>query len=788
MKRQKKHGAKRFFRGLFFVLFLAAASFVLFFAVKILNLDAWDKFDPQKILDVDQTLIVYDGQGNEYTRLHGTEDRVWVPIGDVPDIVVKAFVSAEDTRFYEHFGVDIIRIFGAAWQDIKAGSYVQGASTISQQLIKLSHLTSEKTLSRKLEEAVLAYQMEKQYSKDEIMEMYLNYVYFGGGYYGIEAASLGYFGVHAKELTVAEGAMLAGVLKSTARYAPHLNYEASTERRNLVLQLMYEQGYLTEVERDKARAEVAVIVRDPTVTEKRGYYVDQALSDAAKLLNADFDTLLTGGYRVYTALDTDLQTHCESIFADSEMFPTEDCEGALVLQQADTGFVIALVGGRGSNSSMAFNRAVAIRRQPGSVIKPVIVYAPALEEHGFTAASMLLDERTDFNGYSPSNFGDKYYGWVTLREAVKRSLNVPAVKVLYEIGVNSGKELAEACGIRFVEEDTSLTLALGGFTYGVSPWQIAGAYSCFASGGVFNSPTLIKKITDAKGNVLYEYVPEQKRIISEQNNYILTSMLESAISEGTGHRLGELSIPLAGKTGTVGDENGNRDAWMAAYNPEYTAVVWMGYDSSEDGKALPADATGGTYPALILRSLFSKLYENGTAPDFVRPKGIVDCKLDLHALEEEHEALLSTALTPKKSIVTELFVEGTQPRKQSSYWVVPYPPADFKVTLNSEGYPEISFKARQSFVEYRLYRDSNGTSVLVNQWKGKESVSYVDRTAPAGSGCLYYVVPVHPELTINSEQVTGPATTKVGVIIPPQGTQNASRDDEDDLQIDTLPP
>ena len=788
MKRQKKHGAKRFFRGLFFVLFLAAASFVLFFAVKILNLDAWDKFDPQKILDVDQTLIVYDGQGNEYTRLHGTEDRVWVSIGDVPDIVVKAFVSAEDTRFYEHFGVDIIRIFGAAWQDIKAGSYVQGASTISQQLIKLSHLTSEKTLSRKLEEAVLAYQMEKQYSKDEIMEMYLNYVYFGGGYYGIEAASLGYFGVHAKDLTVAEGAMLAGVLKSTARYAPHLNYEASTERRNLVLQLMYEQGYLTEIERDKARAEVAVIVRDPTVTEKRGYYVDQALSDAAKLLNVDFDTLLTGGYRVYTALDTDLQTHCESIFADSEMFPTEDCEGALVLQQADTGFVIALVGGRGSNSSMAFNRAVAIRRQPGSVIKPVIVYAPALEEHGFTAASMLLDERTDFNGYSPSNFGDKYYGWVTLREAVKRSLNVPAVKVLYEIGVNSGKELAEACGIRFVEEDTSLTLALGGFTYGVSPWQIAGAYSCFASGGVFNSPTLIKKITDAKGNVLYEYVPEQKRIISEQNNYILTSMLESAISEGTGHRLGELSIPLAGKTGTVGDENGNRDAWMAAYNPEYTAVVWMGYDSSEDGKALPADATGGTYPALILRSLFSKLYENGTAPDFVRPKGIVDCKLDLHALEEEHEALLSTALTPKKSIVTELFVEGTQPRKQSSYWVVPYPPADFKVTLNSEGYPEISFKARQSFVEYRLYRDSNGTSVLVNQWKGKESVSYVDRTAPAGSGCLYYVVPVHPELTINSEQVTGPATTKVGVIIPPQGTQNASRDDEDDLQIDTLPP
>jgi 1A family penicillin-binding protein len=788
LKRQKKHRGRHFIRGLFFVFFLAAASFVLFFAVKILNLDAWDKFEPQKILDVDQTLIVYDGQGNEYTRLHGTEDRVWVPISDIPDIVEKAFVSAEDARFYEHFGVDIIRIFGAAWQDIKAGGYVQGASTISQQLIKLSHLTAEKTLSRKLEEAVLAYQMEKQFSKDEILEMYLNYVYFGGGYYGIEAASFGYFGVHAKDLTVAEGAMLAGVLKSTARYSPHLDYEASTERRNLVLQLMFEQGYLTQEECDNARAEVAVIVRDPTVTEKRGYYVDQALSDAANVLGVDFDTLLTGGYRIYTALNTDLQANCESIFADSEMFPTEDCEGALVLQQADTGFVVALVGGRENSSSMAFNRAVAIRRQPGSVIKPVIVYASALEEHGFTAASMLLDEPTDFNGYSPSNFGDKYYGWVTLREAVKRSLNVPAVKVLYDIGVDSGKELAEACGIRFVEEDTSLTLALGGFTYGVSPWQIAGAYSCFASGGVFNSPTLIKKITDSKGKVLYEYVPEQKRIISEQNNYILTSMLESAISEGTGHRLGELSIPLAGKTGTVGEESGNRDAWMAAYNPDYTAVVWMGYDSSEDGKALPSNATGGTYPALILRSLFSNLYENGAAPDFVRPDGIVECKLDLHALKEEHEALLSTALTPQKSITTELFVEGTQPTGQSTYWVVPFPPADFKVTLNAEGYPEISFKPRQSFVEYRLYRDLNGTSVLVNQWKGKGVVSYVDRAAPSGSGCLYYVIPVHPELIINSKQVTGPATTKVGVIIPPQGTQNTSIGDDGDLQIDTLPP
>jgi membrane peptidoglycan carboxypeptidase len=440
---------------------------------------------------------------------------------------------------------------------------------------------------------------------------------------------------------------------------------------------------------------------------------------------------------------------------------------------------------------MAFNRATAIRRQPGSVIKPVIVYAPALEEYGFTAASMLLDEPTDFNGYAPSNFGDKYYGWVTLREAVKRSLNVPAVKVLYQIGVNAGKSLAEECGIRFVEEDTSLTLALGGFTYGVSPWQIAGAYSCFASGGLYNTPTLIKKITDASGNVLYEYQPEQKRIISEQNNYILTSMLESAISEGTGRRLGELAIPLAGKTGTVGDENGNRDAWMAAYNPQYTAVVWMGYDSSENGEALPSNVTGGTYPALILRSIFGKLYENTAAPDFVMPSGIVECKIDLHALEAEHTALLASALTPKKSITTELFVEGTQPNKQSDYWTVPFPAANFKVTLSADGYPQISFTARQDYVEYRLYREAGGMSVLVSQWKGEKNIEYVDRSAAPGTSCLYYVVPVHPELTINGKEVTGPSSTKIGVIIPQRSYQDITLGgdgaQQPDLKIETTP-
>ena len=679
----------------------------------------------------------------------------------------KAFISAEDARFYEHPGVDVIRIVGAAWADIKAGGYVQGASTISQQLIKLSHLTADKTISRKLEEAVLACQMETRYSKDEILEMYLNYVYFGGGYYGIEAAALGYFGVHAKDLSVAQGAMLAGILKSPSNYAPHLDFEASLARRDTVLSLMAEYGYLDDQGLADAKGETMVILHDGTASEEgRNYYVDAALQDAMEILQIDSETLLSGGYRIYTAMDSAIQNQCEAIFQQDDLFPG-DAQGAIVVQEAGTGLIRAMVGGRGAyDTAMAFNRATDIRRQPGSVIKPVIAYAPALEGYGYTAATMLLDEPTTFAEYSPRNFGNQYYGWVTLREAVTRSLNVPAVKVLSDIGVSAGKAFAQSCGIPFDPQDTSLTLALGGFTYGVSPLQIAGAYAAFASQGIYNTPTCIQRITDSTGKELYVYEPENRRVMSEQNAYILTSMLQSAIQEGTGHRLKDLDIPLAGKTGTVGEGEGNRDAWMACYSADYAAAVWIGYDTSQDG-ALPQDATGGKYPALILEQLFQGLYQDRAPKEFSMPSGVNAYKLDKRTLEMFHEPVLATALTPSSAIQTEVFVEGTQPTAQSSYWVVPSPPGEFRVYLGGDGKPQIAFTGRESFAQYQLYRQKGTESPqLIKTWDGKGAVTYRDDSALPGCTYTYYILPVHQEMNVGGEQVKGPATKKVTVTTP----------------------
>lgn len=763
------------FRGLKILLLAVTAAAVLFLlcgAVKTLGMDRWVDFDVYRITGCDRTSIIYDGQSDMVTRLHGVQDRTWVSISELQPSTVYAFISAEDARFFEHEGVDVIRIAGAIVADIKAGSYVQGASTISQQLIKLSHLTSEKTISRKAEEAALAYEMERQYSKGDILEMYLNYVYFGGGYYGIEAAAEGYFGVHASDLTLDQSAMLAGILKSPSGYAPHINYAASINRRNNILRLMRDYGYITDDEKKQASARRPTILHDKN-EEYSGYYTDAVTKSAAALMGITVDELIRGGYSIYSAMDSDIQHYCEEMFKNGELFPAEDSEAAIVVLEPSTGMVVAMVGGRSYTGGISFNRATDIRRQPGSVIKPVIAYAPAFEYLNYTAADMILDEETTFADYTPSNYGNKYYGWVTVREAVTKSLNVPAVKTLSAVGVYRAKDFAKRCGIEFDDKDDSLALALGGFTYGVSPLQIAGAYSCFASGGIYNTPTLIKKITDRNGLTVYEYRQDSRRVMSEANAYILTSMLKSVVTEGTGHRLNTLDIPIAGKTGTVGLANGNRDAWMAGYTPEYTAVVWQGYDSDRLG-LLPSSATGGTYPALMLYELFNHIYPDGRSGDFERPESVKQYSIDAKTLKKQHKVVLANAMTPQSSRVTEYFTEETAPEDVSGYWAVPGS-AQNLLAVREEGGVMVSFDCPDDFGMYTLWRSEAGKAEKpLMTWNGREGhIEYIDAAVKPGKGYRYRVTVKHEELLIGDEPVEG-LTTRYAFVPAGLGTSSSS--------------
>ena len=750
-------------------LFLLSALILLpvvTLAAYVLSRDAWHMLDEEKLSYEKLSVQVFDGEDQLFSALSGGEERLLMHIEDLPDHVKKAFIAAEDARFYDHPGVDVIRILGAAWSDLKAGAFVEGASTITQQLIKLTHLNSRKELSRKVDEAILAVQLERIYGKDQILEMYLNTVYFGGGYYGLETAARGYFGVPAAELTLDQAALLAGVLKSPARFAPHRRPEASVGRRGVILHLMAEYGMITEAEADEAAAKPLRLQKDDTL-ERRGYYVDYALQESCRLLGITMNRLLNDGYRIYTGMDRDAEVLCEDLFRRDECFPQvngESAQGAICLIDAHTGYISALVGGRDEGVALGFNRAVRIHRQPGSVIKPILVYAPALEA-GYTAADMLLDESATFGDYAPSDASRRYRGWVTMREAVTRSLNIPAVELFDQLGIGRCKSFARQLGIPFDKNDTRLALALGGFTYGVSPQELCAAYAAFADGGVYRTPTLIRRIEDREGHTVYESHPFARRVMSEGTAFILTNMLESVVQEGTAKALKDLPLQVAAKTGTVGDENGNRDVWLAAYTAEHAAVIWMGFDENSGGKVLPPDSGGGGYPAALMKEVLTGLYRDGAAPVFQQPASVVRVRLDGYTMDTQHETVLATAYTPDAYGVWEYFVRGTEPSEPSPYWSVPEPPNDL-VLSRAGNLVTIRFTPKQSFVRYLLYRENaDGYATLLSAFEGADAAVFTDDVSLLSGTVSYYVIGVHPAITVEGTPLSSPASEKVSLFL-----------------------
>ena len=745
-------------------------------AAYVLSRDAWHMLDEEKLSYEKLSVQVFDGDDRLYSALSGGEERLLVRIGDLPEHVKNAFIAAEDARFYDHPGVDAVRILGAAWSDLKAGAFVEGASTITQQLIKLTHLNSRKELSRKVDEAILAVQLERVYGKDQILEMYLNTVYFGSGYYGLETAARGYFGVSASELTLDQAALLAGILKSPARFSPNRRPEAAVGRRGVILHLMATYGMISEAEADEVAARPLRLKKDP-VLERRGYYVDYALLESCRLLGIPMTRLLQDGYRIYTGMEQDAEELCEALFARDEYFPQvngESAQGAICLIDAHTGYISALVGGRDEHVALGFNRAVRIRRQPGSVIKPILVYAPALEA-GYTAADMLLDEASTFGDYAPSDASRRYRGWVTMREAVTRSLNIPAVELFSSLGIGRCKSFARQLGIPFDKNDTRLALALGGFTYGVSPQELCAAYAAFAAGGVYRPPTLIRRIEDREGKTVYEARPFARRVMAEGSAFILTSMLQSVVQHGTAKALADLPLDVAAKTGTVGDENGNRDVWLAAYTAEHAAVIWMGFDENSNGKVLPPDSGGGGYPAALMKEVLTGLYAGKTAPVFRQPDSVVRVRLDGYTMDTQHEAVLATGYTPERYGVWEYFLKGTEPRSQSLYWSVPEPPDDLSLTRTGD-YVTIRFTPRQSYVRYLLYREtSDGYATLLAAFEGTEAPVFTDDVSGFQGALSYYVIPVHPGITVDGSPLAGPASERMSLFLyAPDSFLNAS--------------
>ncbi|MDR3592913.1 MAG: PBP1A family penicillin-binding protein [Negativicutes bacterium] len=598
---------------------------------------------------------IYDINGKLITTIHAVEDRVPVSINNIPKDLQNAFIATEDVRFYDHIGIDPRGILRAVWSTVTNRAISEGASTITQQLARNALLTQDRTLKRKIQEVFLALQIERQFTKTEILEMYLNQIYFGQGAYGVEAAAHVYFGKSVKDLNLAEAAMLAGLPQSPNYYSPLSNLKAAKERQAVVLDQMAKYEYISQAKADQTKAQELKLVPHSTASSSEAsYFIDYVSQQLIDKYGAD--AVYKDGLKIYTSLDLDMQRAAEKAMSQLPVYNTDSRgikqpQGALVALDPHTGYIKAMVGGRGNDQ---FNRAVLAERQPGSAFKP-FVYLTAIES-GMTPATVIDDTPVSFGSWSPINYDGKFHGRVSLRSALEQSLNVVAVKLAQQVSPDKVLYYAQLLGISTLvtsgnTNDRNLAMALGGLTRGVIPLEIVSAYGVLANQGVRAEPVSIIKVVDRNGKVLEQHQPREKAVINERSAYLLTDMMRGVVTHGTGAGA-NIGRPAAGKTGTTNDY---KDAWFVGFTPDLVAGIWMGFDN--DGYL--AGITGGATPAIIWRDFMTAALANVPARDFPRPSGIVSATIS------PKDGLLSP--DPKaKDAQNEIFIDGTQPTKPST--------------------------------------------------------------------------------------------------------------------------
>jgi penicillin-binding protein 2A len=578
--------------------------------------------DEKKLVMNSATELV-DEDGELITKLY-FENREPISIDNIPDHVQEAFVATEDSRFYDHHGLDVKAIGRALYRDILAGGKVEGGSTITQQLAKNVFLTNDKSWLRKTKEAVIAINLERSYSKEKILEMYLNQIYFGHGAYGIQSASTMFFNKPASELSVEEGAMLAGLPKAPSNYSPINHPEESKDRRDLVLTLMEKHDYLTPEEAVRLQGktlalDIAEVTKEPAYLT----YIDMTLQEAKTRYNLSNEEVLRGGYQIVVPLNPSLQKAAYEQFQNEALFPGSNSDnppqGGFSMMDAASGGVVAVQGGR-DYVQKGFNHVTA-KRQPGSALKPLAVYAPALEKKEYSPYTLLKDEKIDYDGYSPSNYNNQYEGQLSLYDAVRVSANAPAVWLLNEIGIPYSKSYLEKSGLSV--EDRDLKIALGGIDKGVSPFEMMAAYRPFIEDGKQIEPFFISKLYNNDGKLVGEANQTEEKVYSKQTAWYMTRILEGVVKNGTATS-GKSEVAVAGKTGTTsyeGVSGGSRDAWFVGFTPEYVGAVWMGYDRTTDSHYLSG---GSEYPVQLFKKVVNASSNENSQKEFKKPSGVKD--------------------------------------------------------------------------------------------------------------------------------------------------------------------
>jgi penicillin-binding protein 1A len=598
-----------------------------------------------------------------------TQKRVPVPLHMIPDYLRQAVVATEDRQFYEHTGVDLRGILRAIIRDIRAGEFVEGASTITQQLAKTLFLTPRKSITRKLKEAFLAFQIERRYTKDEILELYLNQVYFGSGAYGVQAAARTFFGKPANELTLAECALIAGMPKSPSRYSPLVNSSLALKRRAVVLKQMARNGMISREQLTAAGSSPLNLAKSQNISMKAPYFV----AYVRNLLEKEFGgaRLYRTGFTVYTTLNYEMQQAAEKAVAKGleqlsgrmqkhglltlqsaaarDTSGQESPQAALISLDARQGAILAMVGGRDFQES-PFNRATMARRQPGSAFKP-LVYACAME-NGFAQNYVMWDAPVVFKGakegldWTPENFSGKFKGEMTLRQALSVSQNIPAVKLLGKLGPSTAVQWAYRMGIESPLQP-NLSLVLG--TSEVTLLELTAAYAVFPNGGVWTRPLAITEVLDREGRSIWRARPQRCTAVSPETAAIMTDMLQAVVQSGTGRAARRISRLLAGKTGTT---DSYRDALFVGFSPTVVAGVWVGLDHYG---ILGNKETGSRAALPIWVDFMEQALADRPYRDFSLPEGVVKVRVDVES------GLLASENCPNAATV--VFKKGTEPKQ-----------------------------------------------------------------------------------------------------------------------------
>jgi len=566
------------------------------------------------IIEPTSPTVIIARDGTRLARLYD-KYKVYVPITQIPPVLREAVVAVEDERFYTHRGVDARGIMRAALANYRHEAITQGASTITQQLARNLFLTNRQTLDRKIQEALLAMQIERYYSKDEILERYLNLVYFGAGAYGVQAASHAYFGKDVSRLTLPEAAMLAGLIAAPSLYSPYADLERARDRQRHALERMVAARYITQAEADAAAAEKLHLTGAPSngiQSYRYPYFTTYVIAELVK--DFGFDAVYRGGLTVYTTLDPRLEDLAQrAVTAGVEQGRAEGYgmhQGALVAEDPRTGQILAMVGGVGFSPKSQFNRAWQARRQPGSSFKGY-VYSAAVDK-GVPVSAVYQDAPVtypagDGTDYRPQDDDHRYLGAISLRRAFELSRNIVAVRLANDIGIDTVVDYAHRMGIT-EDLEPDLSLALG--TAVVSPLDMASGYSTVANHGIYTPPTAIRYVEDQYGLIaLDNRFPQRKAALAPGTSFIMTTMMEGVIQEGTGYPNAIIGRPAAGKTGTTSDF---RDAWFVGFVPQLTAAVWVGND---DYKPM-YESYGGNVPARIWARFMKSALKGTTAQAF----------------------------------------------------------------------------------------------------------------------------------------------------------------------------